>query len=102
MKKLIAMCIGCSGWTKIASILILIFIGSLLQGCQLRQRRGLNELKGEHLDRVNYHRQAIHVIDPQIYLQNQRVIPMINDQVGDSTSWQQRMGKRMSGMGGGK
>ena len=34
MKKLIRKAVLCSDWVKIASILILIFIGSFLQGCE--------------------------------------------------------------------
>ena len=34
MKKLIRKAVLCSDWAKIASILILIFIGSLLPGCE--------------------------------------------------------------------
>jgi hypothetical protein len=86
-------------WLQIGFILILLFIGSFLQGCSTYRP---NTRKGWHIDEKNKHTAAIQRLDPIIYEQNKQFLPASMNQLEESLGWQERMKTRMRSMLGDK
>jgi hypothetical protein len=81
---------------KLLLIAVLLSLTLLQQGCIGEYRP--NTRKGWHMDEINKHTERISRLNPVIYRQNERTMPMKTNQFGDTSAWQQRMRSRMQGM----